>query len=358
MPSITLHILNSIPWSNLNRDGSGVPKMAIIGKTPRGRLSSQSIKRAIRVDYETVTGNGSVRSRSLARVIAEEAVAQNLTLDFEVSQQLAQKLIDTLVGAAGIASSWMSDEEISAAATRIALGEITVTEGKRPKIEFLETGGSTGSLAIAALGRMFASESSFNTDAAIAVSPAVTVHKIVVQNDYYVTLDDRPAAGQLGSPADHIGTSQYLSGVFYRTVTIDVEQLRKNWALVGDTALVTTELRRKLLAQLIMSIIYKLPSGKSTTTAPYTAPLLILAEQQSYRVAYDFEIPVAAGPDGGFTDNAVRTLAEQASAARKFHPANFGEAAIAGVAAGLDQFEVPVTDLDGLIDQVIGWIQP
>jgi CRISPR system Cascade subunit CasC len=361
MQSITLHILNSIPWSNLNRDGNGVPKVAVIGKTTRGRLSSQAIKRAIRLDYETATGVesiGSVRSRSLARVIAEEAVAQNTALEIEETKALAQKLIDTLVGKAP-ASSWLSDEEISVAATRIALGEIRMTDDKRPKIEFLETGGATGSLAIASFGRMFASESSFNTDAAIAVSPAVSVHPILIQNDYFITMDDAPAVGQLGSPADHMGSSQYLSGVFYRTVTIDVEQLRKNWAFkLKDGEAVTTELRRKLLTQLIRSIIFKLPDGKSTTTAPYIAPLVILAEEQSYRVAYDFETPVQAGVDGGFTEASVSTLAHQVEASRRFDSHNFGRAAVAGTADDLEQFKLPVTDVTGLVDTVLSWIQP
>ncbi|MCA1671519.1 MAG: type I-E CRISPR-associated protein Cas7/Cse4/CasC, partial [Actinobacteria bacterium] len=45
---IELHLLQSFPVSNLNRDDVGQPKTATFGGYTRGRISSQSIKRATR----------------------------------------------------------------------------------------------------------------------------------------------------------------------------------------------------------------------------------------------------------------------------------------------------------------------
>ena len=48
MKLIELHILQSFPVSCLNRDDVGSPKTAVFGGVNRARLSSQSLKRAIR----------------------------------------------------------------------------------------------------------------------------------------------------------------------------------------------------------------------------------------------------------------------------------------------------------------------
>ncbi|HLP25950.1 MAG TPA: type I-E CRISPR-associated protein Cas7/Cse4/CasC, partial [Acidobacteriota bacterium] len=48
MKLIELHILQSFPVSCLNRDDVGAPKTAVFGGVNRARLSSQSLKRAIR----------------------------------------------------------------------------------------------------------------------------------------------------------------------------------------------------------------------------------------------------------------------------------------------------------------------
>src|SRR3954463_8437926 len=45
---VQLHLLTFYPPANLNRDDTGRPKTAIVGGAERLRVSSQSIKRAVR----------------------------------------------------------------------------------------------------------------------------------------------------------------------------------------------------------------------------------------------------------------------------------------------------------------------
>ena len=45
---IDIHVLQSMPPSNVNRDDAGRPKTAVFGGTTRARVSSQSWKRAVR----------------------------------------------------------------------------------------------------------------------------------------------------------------------------------------------------------------------------------------------------------------------------------------------------------------------
>jgi CRISPR system Cascade subunit CasC len=49
MKLIELHILQSFPVSCLNRDDVGAPKTATFGGLTRARISSQCLKRAIRL---------------------------------------------------------------------------------------------------------------------------------------------------------------------------------------------------------------------------------------------------------------------------------------------------------------------
>lgn len=55
MPSplyIDLHILQTVPPSNLNRDDTGTPKNAWYGGVQRARVSSQAWKKATRSDFK------------------------------------------------------------------------------------------------------------------------------------------------------------------------------------------------------------------------------------------------------------------------------------------------------------------
>lgn len=374
MKNLTLHILNTIPWSNLNRDDSGTPKRAVIGSVLRGMLSSQSIKRAARSDYEFRSLDQSVRSTNLAALVSSRAQEINPEIDPKTTLRDARKLVSGLVKSSsadvpddgedtakesGI-SSWLSVEEIETAAAAVASGAITVRkeatpaqkkkneEGTEVSIDFVEPG-MTGSLSIAAFGRMFASAPHANTVAAVAVSPAMSVHKAVIETDYFSTFDDSPSQAQ-GKGASFLGVASYTSGVFYRTVTIDRDQLKANWTGVDSAA------AREQLELMVHALIYKLPSGKKNATAPYVAPLAVLAEEQSYRLAYDFETPVLPGDDGGYASTAVKRLADQREAALLFDGGNFGTARIAGTVDGLESFKAEQTDVDGIVGSVIDWI--
>lgn len=347
MNNLTLHVINTLPWSNLNRDDTGTPKRAVIGGALRGMLSSQAIKRAARTDYEVKSLDMSVRSTNLAGIVADRAVAINTALEPKEALAAAKKIVSALVKNAGGdaeakesgTSSWLSMEEIETAAAAVAAGD--------PDARFVDAG-VTGSLSIAAFGRMFAAAPDANTAAAIAVSPAISVHKAVIETDYFSTMDEDPKASHKG--ASFLGVASYTSGVFYRSVTIDRAQLKRSWTgMDAETA-------REQLSLLVEALIYKLPSGKKNATAPYVAPLVVLAEEQSYRLAYDFETPVIPGADGGYGEPAVARLAEQRSAALEFDKGNFGISLAAGTAAGLDRFGAETTGVDGVVGAVVDWI--
>ena len=312
-------------------------------------LSSQSIKRAIRTDYEENSLDCSVRSANLADLVATRAQEINPELDPKEALKAAKKLIGGLTkatesteGEAG-RSAWLSAEELEIAAFNVA---------NNSEDNFIEPG-KTGALAIASFGRMFAAKQELGTEAALSVSPAISTHQALIEMDYFSTVDDSPSEKQ-GKGASFLGVSAYTTAVMYQTVTIDKEQLRRSWTgLKQDDA-------HKMLSDLVRSIVYKLPRGKEHGTAPYTYPLAVLAEEQNYRMAYDFETPVQVDPEeGGYAALSIKKLAAQRSAAKKFDPSNFGSvAALSGTADSdlLINFELEPKPLDDFISTVVDWI--
>lgn len=351
---LTLSILTSIPFSNLNRDDTGVPKRVMQGGALRAMHSSQSIKRGIRLRYEEASLDTSVRSGQLANEIVSKALEINPDLDAKAAEKQAKKIIGTLTKANASEnesdrSTWLSGEELLTAATSIAS---PATEGTdlADSQTFIK-GKKTGSLAIASFGRMFANAPAKNTEAALSVSPAITTHAATIDTDYFSTADDVNVRDNK-TGATFLGISQYTSGVFYRTVTIDKKQLHESWTGFTDPD------AGKYLTELIRTVIYGQPRGKENSTAPYILPALVLAEEQRYRTAYDFEQPIEAQGEGGYMLESIRQLAKQFELARNFDGANFGPVeTLSGTHEGLsEQFgDLKVESLDGLIETIVEW---
>jgi CRISPR system Cascade subunit CasC len=72
---IQIHMLQSMPPGNLNRDETGQPKRCIFGGVTRGRISSQCLKRNIRRSAEFAKAFGDAladRTTYLPRMVADE----------------------------------------------------------------------------------------------------------------------------------------------------------------------------------------------------------------------------------------------------------------------------------------------
>lgn len=352
---LTLHIVASVPFSNLNRDDTGTPKRLQQGGVMRALHSSQAIKRGIRVRYEEASKDLSVRSGELDAAITERALQLDSGLDKKKAAKEAKKLVGKLTkgeakeGEAN-RSSWLSGEEINTAAQTVV--DILTPEGQdKAEITDFIDGTQTGSLAIAAFGRMFANAPQNNTEAALSVSPAVTTHAASIDTDYFSTVDDRYEE-QHKTGATYLGVSQYTNGTFYRTVTIDRDQLRHSWSAFDDAA------SKDNVRELLRAVVYGQPRGKQHGTAPYTLPALVFAEEQRYRTAYDFETPVTATGDGGFIGATLDEISQQYTRARNFDVANFGPLeVIAGTADGLEgRFGIAPVQLDELIATVTEWV--
>lgn len=365
---VTLHIVNDIPWSNLNRDDTGTPKRTILGGVERGMLSSQSLKRAARKDFESRILQSpdnledSYRSRNLGMLVAERAALLSRKLGVEPNEKKllsrSSSIVKKLTGAKDGSKetiTWLATEEIELLASLLVDETVAVqleklSSAKNPSAgfeQFMRARGVTGSLAIAAFGRMFANATAFQTEAALAVSPAISTHGTFVETDYFIAADDYLNYDEVsgGAGAGHLGVALYTSGVFYRTVTIDINELWFNWSgRDGDGY-------KDSLRAFLRSLIYTLPTGKKNSTAPYNEPILVLAEEQSYRSAYSISSPILTPDEDGYRAKTVDALKKQFDLARLISEDNYGSHTVSGIMG--ERFSEDYTTMNELIDNVL-----
>jgi len=385
---ITFHLLVTLGLHNLNRDGNGLPKSQFDGGVQRARLSSQSLKRGARRLYREAGHNESVRTRlgafEVVRRVTQAADREDLTVDLDkvidaavagiralyagstntATLELNRKTIRRLLELTGRKTD---DEAAAAAAAELAQSEADSKKEAAGKdtIAFLSTmeldafaqvilnaqrtgssvdeafikDSTSAALDIAAFGRMFAEQQALGTHAAVSVSHATTVHRMQLITDYFTAVED---VVNTDSGAAHIGENYFTSGTYYRSFTIDVDQLARSWsAFHGEDA-------PSAVSDLVRSLILALPSGKVNGTNASVLPDVVLAEVQNFRVAYGFEEPIEAGPDGGYSAPAVQALAAQRRRALGFDPSIFGEAAVAGNVDGADFGAPALGSIDAL----------
>lgn len=294
---IQLHLLTSYPPSNLNRDDLGRPKTAIMGGKTRLRVSSQSMKRAWRTSdqfesalaghigtrtkemgvnvYETLKakgvaeGNANAWAKQIAEVFgkAKKANKAKPLEELEI-EQLAhfspeeKAAIDTLVG------------KLAAGNTPPTSDDLNLLRKKHTAVD------------IAMFGRMLASSPAFNTEAAVQVAHAITVHDVAVEDDYFTAVDDlNTGDDDLG--AAHIGETEFGAGLFYLYICINRDLLEEN---LGNK-----DLTKESLKALVEAAAKVSPTGKQNSFASRAYSSYILAEkgeQQPRSLSVAFLKPV------------------------------------------------------------------
>ncbi len=295
---LQLHLLTFYPPANLNRDDAGRPKSAVVGGVPRLRISSQSLKRAWRVSdvfRDALRGNLASRTQRLGEEV-QKHLAQRGIAAKEVSN-IARSVAEVFGAIKPDADpkrerieqlAFISPAEREAAlamADRIASGE------KPPALDTLrrEILGRTDTAAdIAMFGRMLAASPEFNREAAVQVAHAITTHRAVIEDDYYVAVDDLNTRTE-DAGAGFIGEQGFGSGIFYLYVCVDIALLRRN--LTGDTALTGAT-----LAALAEAAATVAPRGKQASFASRARAHYLLAEAgdaQPRTLAGAFSRPIA-----------------------------------------------------------------
>src|SRR5690554_1122728 len=89
---LDIHILQTVPPSNLNRDDTGSPKTAVYGGVRRSRVSSQAWKRATRLAFNRTLDPSElgVRTKRVVELLQEKIVALDPELT-EHADELARE---------------------------------------------------------------------------------------------------------------------------------------------------------------------------------------------------------------------------------------------------------------------------
>ncbi len=277
---IQLHLLTFYGPANLNRDDTGRPKTAIIGGVERLRISSQSLKRAVRtsdVFAETLSGHIAIRTQRLGAEIKSHLEARQVPEDkaIAIARDIAGKFgklkgenddnptrIEQL--------AFISPEEHTAAIT-LADRKVDDPELDLKKEPLLKT--TDGAADIAMFGRMLADAPKFNREAAVQVAHAFTTHAGHVEADYYTANDDIKSADENSDAgAGFIGNTGFGSGVFYTYANVNIPLLLEN--LGGDD-----EIAKKAIAALANALATVSPTGKQNSFASRCRADYILAER-------------------------------------------------------------------------------
>ena len=92
---IQIHMLQNYAPSNLNRDDSGSPKSTMFGDQPRGRISSQCLKRSIRRSTtftEAFAGDDLLANRTRRLPLLIDEALKGLAVDDETRRAIVARV--------------------------------------------------------------------------------------------------------------------------------------------------------------------------------------------------------------------------------------------------------------------------
>jgi len=354
---VQLHLLTSYPPANLNRDDLGRPKTAKMGGFDRLRVSSQSLKRAWRTSEifeKEVSNNEKLKegfeeehpkhigfrskifadkwvsnflkdqrvddevadlwsedfSRAFGQVESEENKLSQLAHISDLEAQglyySSVELVDFLNGKKGNETFAKVRDIQENRKTKKKADEINKLNDKIADLlsnVFLSKGKT--SVDIALFGRMLASTPAYNVEAACQVAHAISVHPVVIEDDYFTAVDDLND-GSEDAGAAHIGETGFAAGLFYSYICLNRELLEKN---LGDDK----ALAQRAIRALTEAAVKVPPEGKQNSFGSRAYASYVLAEkgdQQPRSLSVAFLKPITSSDYGA---DAVEGLTTQLS---------------------------------------------
>ncbi|KPM50396.1 CRISPR-associated protein Cse4 [Frankia sp. R43] len=315
---VDVHVLQTVPPSNLNRDDAGTPKQAIYGGVKRARVSSQAWKRATRTAFADLVDPATLgtRTKKISALLAER-IASRGGLGPDDAARVATSVLSDLGIKAGKKAAETAYllffgrpqlerlvDAIEADLPRLAgLDDAALAEAVKG-VPVRETLGTGHPIDVALFGRMVADLPGLNVDAATQVAHALSTHAADVEYDYFTAVDDENPKEDTG--AGMIGTVEFQSATLYRFATVGLHQLLDN--LGGDLDAAVEALRVFLVA-----FTTSMPTGHGNSFAHRTVPNLLtvtVRADQPVNLVSAFEKPVTANGHGLLARSVAEFAAE------------------------------------------------
>lgn len=331
MPTyIDVHILQSVPPSNLNRDDAGSPKQATFGGVRRARVSSQAWKRATRkmLAESLPLADQATRTKRISGMLADR-LRERGELDQEQAQRLANAVLKPLGITAGKKEAdtayllFFGRRQLDGIADAVAgrIAELVELDDKELADELKDLSVESHLMAghpldVALFGRMVADLPSINVDAATQVAHALSTHRVDIEFDYFTAVDDEKTSDE-DSGAGMIGTVEFNSATLYRYATLGLEQLIDNLGGVDEHV-------ADGAARFVDGFVRSMPTGHQNSFAHRTLPSLVvvaLRDDQPVNLVSAFERPIRPGTGGTIEASAKALVEELEDVGRMANPA-------------------------------------
>ena len=271
---VEFHILQSFPVTCLNRDDVGAPKSAVVGGTPRARVSSQCWKRQVRLAMHEMGTTIGMRTKLISDLIATECLTLGATAD-QAAQcgesaaayfgKVEEGTNDTLMfvtktEAKAVAQAFAkigfvpgkADKENEKKMSKEEKAEAKKAQVQIDKIMKESLNPAVDGLDVALFGRMVAAAPTMNIEAAASFAHAISTHRVNNEVEFFTALDDNKK--EQGSA--HMGSLEFNSATYYRYVSLDLGQLWTN--LSGNNITESVESFTKAL-------FVAIPAARQTT---------------------------------------------------------------------------------------------
>lgn len=318
---LDIHVIQSVPPSNVNRDDTGAPKTALYGGVRRARVSSQAWKKAVRNSFKEILPPDQRGDRTL-RVV--ELIMNSMKRHSEVPEAERQGRALAVVKALGLkaekrkAKDGAEREPIEQTQYLVfysrhqidRLADLAASTDKPTAREAKTAADSDHGVEVALFGRMVADSKDLNVDSAIQVAHAISTHAVETESDYFTAVDDYKL-DEDDAGAGMIGNIEFNSSTLYRFATVDLTELKHN---LGDASLTS-----QAATAFVKGFVLSMPTGKQNTFANNTFPDAVavqLREGRSASFVGAFEDAIANTGEG-FVKASCDALARYAEDSEK-----------------------------------------
>ena len=197
--------------------------------------------------------------------------------------------------------------------------KLVVSPGAIPKSAILTNDHTNADIAL--FGRMLADSIKYNIEAACQVAHAISVHSVVIEDDYFTAVEEmnqyRDDAG-----AAHIGETRFAAGLFYSYICINRELLIRN--LINDFSedvdindakyVYERDLANKAISALTEAAVKVAPAGKQNSFASRAYASYVLAEkgdQQPRSLSVAYLKPINHRENDDFIRDSIDALIKQ-----------------------------------------------
>lgn len=326
---VEYHILQSFPVTCLNRDDVGAPKTARVGDSLRARVSSQCWKRTVRMALHEMGVKTGTRTKNLDTMISASCAEKGATSEQAVAigKAIAKHLSDdTLI--------FVGEGELKHLAEYARSKDFDVTKVSDKEVQKLLSkvfDPNIDGLDIVLFGRMVASATSMNVEAACNFAHAISTHRVSNDLEFFTAVDDNPHDEHAGSA--HMGTLEFNSATYYRYISLDLGMLEK---VMDATAM------NAAIAAFTKALFIAVPTARQNTMSglsPWDYANVLVRKGQGIQLS--FEEPVRA-ENGGYSKPSIAKLKAGLATKEKMYGSMFGK--LGSYEIG-DEHEVSIDDL-------------